>query len=73
MQPLIFALADGLQWDIFVQEKKYIQRVLVPLPEPLTAYDYFEVMPMAPWFADRMLDALGPDYNPYDTMFSYYR
>lgn len=72
LKPLVFALADGLKWSLFVKGKKYIQRASIPYPERLFSYGFFKVIPMVELFEESLLEAIGRNYDPFALTRFYY-
>ena len=72
VEPIIFTLADGLKWKLFIKGKKYIQRACIPYHERISSYDFFNIVPMTDFLDDRMLDVLGREFNPYGIFADYY-
>ncbi len=72
VKPMVFTLADGLKWEVFIKGKKYIQRATLPYQERITSYDFFNVVPMAEFLEDRMFDTIGKEFNPYGVFSDYY-
>jgi len=72
MKPLVFALADGLKWDLFVKGKKYIERARIPYPERLSSYGFFKIIPMTELLEDSLLEVVGRGYDPSAPISFYY-
>jgi asparagine synthase (glutamine-hydrolysing) len=72
VEPLVFTLANRLGWDLFVKGQKYIRRSSIPYPERLSSYGFFNVVRLADFFEDGLLNAIGGDYNPYASINFHY-
>jgi len=72
VQPIVFGLADGLRWGLFIKAKKYIKRASMTYCERISSYDFFNVVPMTEFLDDRMLDVVGREFNPYGIFTDYY-
>jgi asparagine synthase (glutamine-hydrolysing) len=72
VKPMVFILADGLKWELFIKGKKYIQRACISYHERISSYDFFNIVPMTEFLDDRMLDVVGREFNPYEIFTDYY-
>jgi asparagine synthase (glutamine-hydrolysing) len=72
LEPVVFALARALQWQLFIKGQKYIRRANIPYPERLSSYGLFKQVSVADWFDDGVLSAIGKDYDPYATIAFHY-
>src|SRR5262249_54447362 len=64
-KPLVFTLAESLQWALFVKGKKYIQRASIPYPARLSSYGFSTTVPMPTLLTDELTEAIGQAYDPY--------
>ena len=72
LKPLIYTLAERLQWALFVKGKKYIQRASIPYPARLSSYGFSTMVPMPTLLTDELMEAIGQAYDPYAAVNMYY-
>jgi asparagine synthase (glutamine-hydrolysing) len=72
IKPVIYALADGLEWKPLVRGKKYVQRASIPYHQRITSYDFFRVVQINHFLEDGLLYNVGRDYDPYAPFILYF-
>lgn len=72
VKPVVTALADLTNINLFVLGKKYIRRASIPLPDRLYSYGLFSIIPPSELLTGDVWEAIGPDYNPYEPMRQHY-
>jgi len=72
IRPTVQGLADMTGLALFEKGSKYIRRASVPLPQRLTTYGFFNVVPMQELFEPAFLESLGDSRNPYEPIERYY-
>ena len=72
VKPTVTALADLTGLNLFVLGKKYIRRASIPLPERLSSYGLFNIIPMSHLLDEDVLKAIGAGYDPYHPIRGHY-
>ena len=72
VKPTVTALADLTGLNLFVLGKKYIRRASIPLPERLSSYGLFNIVPMSHLLNEDVLKAIGAGYDPYHPIRGHY-
>lgn len=72
VKPTVTALADLTGLNLFVLGKKYIRRASIPLPERLSSYGLFNIIPMSHLLNEDVLKAIGAGYDPYHPIRGHY-
>lgn len=72
LKPLVFTIADRLQWQLCVRAKKYIQRASLPYHKRISSYDFFNVIPLGEFLDPQLLQTVGAAYDPYAQISQYY-
>ena len=72
VKPTVTALADLTGLNLFVLGKKYIRRASIPLPERLSSYGLFNIIPMSQLLDEDVLKAIGAGYDPYHPIRGHY-
>ena len=72
VKPTVTALADLTGLNLFILGKKYIRRASIPLPERLSSYGLFNIIPMSHLLNEDVLKAIGAGYDPYHPIRGHY-
>jgi len=72
LEPIIFGLTKGIDWNVLTKGKKYIQRANIPYPERLSSYGFYRTVPIEELLEASIIDQIGRDYDPYGTLNHYY-
>ena len=72
IRPTVQGLAGMTGFSLFEKGAKYIRRASEPLPQRLTTYGFFNVVPMQDLFDPAFLESVGSSRNPYEPIERYY-